>query len=92
MAWMRMMGADSVEYHRSTVAERSDDHAGQALGCYASRGETPLVWGGAGAGRLGLAGVITDVDYASMYGPGGAVRPGEHGVWSPPSAPGWSWW
>ena len=73
-----MMGADSVEYHRSTVLERSDDHAGQAIAYYASRGETPLVWGGTGAGRLGLAGVVTDADYESMYGPGGAVRAGEN--------------
>ena len=46
MAWMRMMGRESVEYHRKTVMERGDDHAGQALGYYASRGETPLIWGG----------------------------------------------
>ena len=39
MAWMRMMGADSVAYHRSTVMQRSDDHPGQALAYYASRGD-----------------------------------------------------
>ena len=44
-----MMGADSVEYHHKTVIGRGDDHPGQALAYYASRGETPLVWGGAGA-------------------------------------------
>ncbi len=49
MAWMRMMGADSVDYHRSTVLARGDDHPGQALAYYASRGETPLLWGGRGA-------------------------------------------
>ena len=45
---MRMMGADSVEYHRATVLGRADDHPGMAMEYYASRGETPLVWGGSG--------------------------------------------
>jgi len=31
VACMRMMGIDSVEYHRSTVLARGDDHPGQAL-------------------------------------------------------------
>jgi hypothetical protein len=44
---MRMMGADSVAYHKATVLGRADDFPGQALDYYASRGETPLVWGGA---------------------------------------------
>jgi hypothetical protein len=35
---MRMMGADSVAYHRATVLARGDDHPGQALEYYASRG------------------------------------------------------
>lgn len=30
VAWMRMMGVDSVEYHRKTVLARGDDHPGQA--------------------------------------------------------------
>lgn len=70
-----MMGAESVAYHRSTVLGRSDDHPGQALAYYASRGETPLVWGGAGAERLGLTGAVTDAQYEAVYGPGGAVDP-----------------
>jgi hypothetical protein len=37
---MRMMGAESVAYHRRTVLERSDDYPGMALACYASKGET----------------------------------------------------
>lgn len=49
MAWLRMMGAESVNYHRETVLGRADDHPGAALDYYASRGETPLVWGGSGA-------------------------------------------
>ena len=32
MAWMRMMGVDSVAYHRATVMDRADDHPGAALG------------------------------------------------------------
>ena len=59
MGWMRMMGRESVEYHRKTVVERGDDYPGRALAYYASRGETPLVWGGSGAGALGLAGTVT---------------------------------
>ena len=60
MAWMRMMGAESVNYHRETVLGRADDHPGAALDYYASRGETPLVWGGSGAEDLGLAGAVTE--------------------------------
>jgi len=75
MAWMRMMGTDSVEYHRETVLSRADDHPGAALGYYASRGETPLVWGGAGAEALGLGGVVTDEAYSALFGPGGASDP-----------------
>jgi len=38
MAFMAMMGAESVAYHAATVMERADDHPGQALEYYASRG------------------------------------------------------
>ena len=69
------MGADSVAYHQATVMGRSDDHPGQALDYYASRGETPLVWGGGGAARLGLNGRVTEEEYAAIYGPGGARHP-----------------
>jgi len=72
---MRMMGANSVEYHRSTVLARGDDHPGQALAYYASRGETPLLWGGKGAERLGLWGAVTDEQYAFVFGPDGACDP-----------------
>ena len=63
MAWMRMMGAESVAYHRRTVLERGDDYPGMALAYYASRGETPLRWGGsrrrgAGPGWSGVAGSV----------------------------------
>ncbi len=49
-----MMGAASVGYHERTVLGREDDPVGNALEYYASRGETPMAWGGAGAARLGL--------------------------------------
>ncbi len=75
MAWMRMMGIDSVEYHRKTVLARGDDHPGQALAYYATRGETPLLWGGAGACALGLEGAVTDEQYEALYGRGGACDP-----------------
>ena len=75
MAWMRMMGADSVAYHRDTVLGRADDHPGQALAYYASRGETPLTWGGSGARALGLEGNVTEAQYETLFGPGGAVDP-----------------
>jgi hypothetical protein len=58
-----------------TVLGRSDDHPGQALANYASRGETPLVWGGAGARALGLVGNVTEAQYEGLFGLGGAVDP-----------------
>jgi conjugative relaxase-like TrwC/TraI family protein len=72
---MRMMGADSVAYHRATVLTRGDDHPGQALAYYASRGETPLVWGGRGADALGLQGAVSENQYEALFGPGGACDP-----------------
>src|SRR5580698_1426889 len=75
MAWMRMMGGASVDYHRKTVIERGDDFPGQAQAYYASRGETPLAWGGSGAAALGLAGTVTGEEYEAIYGPGGACHP-----------------
>ncbi len=59
MAWMRMMGVDSVAHHRSTVLARGDDHLGQASTHYVSRGETPMLWGGQGAKTLGSQGAGT---------------------------------
>ena len=72
---MRLMGAESVAYHRETVIERSDDHAGAVLGYYGSRGETPLVWGGSGTGCLGLNGVVADTAYEAIFGTGGVSHP-----------------
>jgi conjugative relaxase-like TrwC/TraI family protein len=75
MAWARIMGADSVSYHRDTVVDRADDFPGQTLAYYGSRGETPMHWGGAAAARLGLTGPVTHEDYSAIFGPGGACDP-----------------
>ena len=75
VAWMRMMGAESVAYHRATVLERGEDHPGLALAYYASRGETPMVWGGSGSSSLGLSGAVSPVAYGAAFGPGGATDP-----------------
>jgi conjugative relaxase-like TrwC/TraI family protein len=77
MAWMRMMGAESVDYHRETVLGRADDHPGAAVDYYASRGETPLVWGGSGAPDLGLAGAVSEPEYDAIFGPGGTRDPAD---------------
>ncbi len=70
-----MMGADSVAYHRDTIIERGDDFPGATLEYYASRGETPLLWGGKGAEYLGLVGPVDNPSYDALYGPGGARHP-----------------
>jgi conjugative relaxase-like TrwC/TraI family protein len=75
VAWFRAMGVDQVAYHEATVLGREDDHPGQALDYYGSRGETPLRWGGAGAARLGLAGEVTPEAYRLAFGPGGFRDP-----------------
>ena len=76
VAWMRMMGAESVEYHRATVLERADDFPGMALTYYASRGETPLRWGGSGVVSVGVSGPVSPEEYEAVFGPGGARHPG----------------
>jgi conjugative relaxase-like TrwC/TraI family protein len=75
VAWFRAMGVDQVAYHEATVLGREDDHPGQALDYYGSRGETPLRWGGAGAARLGLEGEVTPKAYRWAFGPGGFQDP-----------------
>src|SRR6516165_3310467 len=74
---MRMMGVDSVNYHRETVMERADDHPRAAREYYASRGETPLVWGGSGAPDLDLEGPVSEAEYDAIFGPDGARRPSD---------------
>ena len=75
MAFHRMMGVDSVDYHRETVIDRADDHPGRALGYYTERGESPLTWGGSGAVRLGLEGHVRLEHYEDIFGRGGARDP-----------------
>jgi conjugative relaxase-like TrwC/TraI family protein len=74
---MAMMGQKSVDYHRATVIERADDFAPHSLDYYASRGETPLVWGGSGVEGLGLrVGLPVALDeYQALFAPGGARDP-----------------
>ena len=75
MAWMRLMGAHSVVYHEHTVAERGDDPVANALDYYASRGETPMSWGGSGAALLGLQGEVDIADWRALFGSGGPHHP-----------------
>ncbi len=70
-----MMGAESVEYHRATMLESADDYPSMALEYYASRGETPLLWGGSGAVSLGVSGAVSPDAYEAVYGSGGARHP-----------------
>jgi conjugative relaxase-like TrwC/TraI family protein len=72
---MRMMGVDSVVYHEHTVAGRADDPVAAAAAYYASRGETPMVWGGSGRVRLGLEGEVDLADYRAVFGVDGARHP-----------------
>ncbi len=69
------MGVDSVAYHEHTVAGRSDDPVSAALDYYAGRGETPMVWGGAGRHALGLDGEVDMADWRAVFGAGGARDP-----------------
>ncbi len=75
LAWMRMMGAHSVTYHEHTVAGRGDDPVANALDYYASRGETPMSWGGSGAALLGLEGEVDLGDWRALFGAGGPHHP-----------------
>ena len=72
---MMMMGVDSVEYHEHTVAGRTDDPVTAAAAYYASRGETPMTWGGQGCSELGLSGEVDLSDYRAIFGVGGAHDP-----------------
>src|SRR5262245_35324521 len=69
------MGAESVAYHEENVLGRADDHPGQALDYYGTRGETPLRWAGAVAEHLGLTGEVTPEVFRAVFGPGGCRHP-----------------
>jgi conjugative relaxase-like TrwC/TraI family protein len=73
MAWMSMMGAGSVDYARQALAAKLEPSPGFRY--FESQGQTPLTWGGAGAERLGLRGLVSEPPFDSIYGPGGAVDP-----------------
>ena len=75
MGWTRMMGRESVDYHRATM-ERGENYPGRAQAYYASRGETPPLWDGSGASRLGLDGPVTAKPYEAMFGLGEARTAG----------------
>jgi conjugative relaxase-like TrwC/TraI family protein len=70
-----MMGAHSVAYHEHTVAGRGDDPVANALDYYASRGETPMSWGGSGASLLGLEGEVDMANWRALFGAGGPRHP-----------------
>ena len=70
-----MMGAHSIAYHEHTVAGRGDDPVANALDYYASRGETPMSWGGSGSSLLELEGEVDISDWRALFGPGGPHRP-----------------
>jgi hypothetical protein len=74
VAWMRMMGIDSVVYHEHTVAGRADDPVAAAA-YYDSREATPMMWGGSGRVRLGLEGEVDLADYRAVFGVDGARHP-----------------
>jgi conjugative relaxase-like TrwC/TraI family protein len=75
MARFAVMGKASVAYHEQNALGREDDHAGQALDYYGSRGETPLRWAGAGAARLGLEGEVRPEHFRSVFAEGGFIDP-----------------
>lgn len=75
---MRMMGAESLGYHERTVLGRGDDPVASALDYYASRGETPMVWGGSGAALLGLSGEVGLDEWRAIFATGGAHDPDTH--------------
>ena len=73
LAWMRMMGTESIGYHERSVLKRCDDRSVSALEYYVSRGETPMVW--AGTASLGLEGEVRVDQWRAVFGSGGARHP-----------------
>ena len=74
-------GLDADDGSRFCCLPPRDHHrarrrlSGAGLEYYASRGETPLLWGGLGAEALGLVGPVDNPSYDAIYGPGGACDP-----------------
>ncbi len=86
-----MMGAESVDYHRRTVLERADDYPGMAVSYYASRGETPMRWGGSGAEALGLPERSGSMRTGRSTGQAEPATPRTASGWCGPAGWGWSW-
>ncbi len=72
------MGAESIGYHERTVLGRGDDPVASALDYYASKGETPTVWGGSGAASLGLSGDVGLDEWRAVFATGGPHDPDSH--------------
>ena len=93
MAWMRMMGADSVAYHEDNVAGRADDHAGAALAYYGSRGETPLAWGGSGRSTSSASRARSTAERTGRCsGRAAPAAPHPGAGWWRRAGRAWSWW
>ena len=67
---MRMMGAESVEYHRATVLGRADDHPGMAMST--TRPEVRRRSSGVARQRRARpCGPVTAEGYEAVFGPAG---------------------
>ena len=86
------MGAHSVAYHEHTVVGRGDDPVVNALDYYASRGETPMSWGGSGARLLGLEGEMDVADWGRCSAQAAPATRSPGNGWSAAYARAWSWW
>ena len=87
-----MMGIGSVAYHEHTVAGRGDDPVAGALEYYASRGETPMAWGGSGAAWLGLDGEVDLDEWRAVFATGGAHHPSVASAWWAACGRAWRSW
>jgi len=82
MPWVRKLKPAMAEAQRELVvvppasgARRRRRRRPSGMADHATSGRTPLVWGGAGAPSLGLAGNVTLAQYDALFAPGGACDP-----------------
>ncbi len=75
MAWMRMMGAESVDYHRETVLGRADDHPARRSPTTPAGRDAAAVGRRRGAAGSAWPARSTDEQYEAIFGPGGARHP-----------------
>ena len=80
MAWMRMMGAESVAYHRKHRARARRRLSGHGAGLLRVPGRDPAALGRHRRGALGLDGPVPPEAYEAIYGPGGARHPAQRGA------------